>query len=431
MRLSLGLSWATILFAAQSFGSDAYIYISTASEQPAPQSLSPEATRLLLARRLGLSRYHSLEGADESTLRTLNEFGGKQETLFSIDEQWLNPQRNLIVVEDVEHLEELLHRSIKPTFTMPNKPDSSQTLQLVKDLFRQALSQHGDRKVEGFATDCEEQALTVAKQSSEELCSSPPEHLEPSVFWAEYLQDTFRSVHSRTAIVHISLSGLAQSQNSSKPKSKQQLGEILNILLASGVSQESTIILMPPSNNKAKRTPTSPYGNYAMPNRRQAREGQTEAPLTAPLAPETTLPSHRVSTPQVFKASPLANPGILPACHPNLDKLIAATNNCSDHGTPYLKRPKSSDPKADEDCYACRCGKTVLSRGEGKGVKTVDWAGPACSKKDISMPFWLLAGISIALLATVSWGVGLLFSIGQEDLPSVIGAGVAGPRAQK
>lgn len=73
----------------------------------------------------------------------------------------------------------------------------------------------------------------------------------------------------------------------------------------------------------------------------------------------------------------------------------------------------------------------MLSRGEGKGVKTIEWAGPACSKKDVSMPFWLLAGISIALVATVSWGVGLLFSIGQEELPSVIGAGVAGPRAQK
>ena len=31
----------------------------------------------------------------------------------------------------------------------------------------------------------------------------------------------------------------------------------------------------------------------------------------------------------------------------------------------------------------------------------------------------------------VAWGIGLLFSIGEEDLPSVIGAGVAGPRAQR
>ena len=47
------------------------------------------------------------------------------------------------------------------------------------------------------------------------------------------------------------------------------------------------------------------------------------------------------------------------------------------------------------------------------------------------MQFWLLAGLTVALVAVVSWGVGLLVSIGQEDLPSVIGAGVAGPRASK
>lgn len=47
------------------------------------------------------------------------------------------------------------------------------------------------------------------------------------------------------------------------------------------------------------------------------------------------------------------------------------------------------------------------------------------------MPFFLLAGLSIALVGVATWGVGLLMSIGQEELPSVIGAGVAGPRAQK
>ena len=64
-------------------------------------------------------------------------------------------------------------------------------------------------------------------------------------------------------------------------------------------------------------------------------------------------------------------------------------------------------------------------------VKTTQWGGPACQKKDVSVPFFLLAGFTIAILATVTWAVGLLFSVGQEKLPSVIGAGVAGPRAQK
>lgn len=47
------------------------------------------------------------------------------------------------------------------------------------------------------------------------------------------------------------------------------------------------------------------------------------------------------------------------------------------------------------------------------------------------MSFWLIAGFTVALVAAVSWGVGLLYSIGQEELPSVIGAGVAGPKAQR
>ena len=61
----------------------------------------------------------------------------------------------------------------------------------------------------------------------------------------------------------------------------------------------------------------------------------------------------------------------------------------------------------------------------------MQWGGPACQKKDVSTPFWLLAGITIFLVSVVSWGIGLLVSIGQEELPGVIGAGVAGPRAQK
>ena len=45
-------------------------------------------------------------------------------------------------------------------------------------------------------------------------------------------------------------------------------------------------------------------------------------------------------------------------------------------------------------------------------------------------PFWLLAGVTIFLISVVSMGVGLLYSIGTEELPSVIGAGVSGPRAK-
>lgn len=47
------------------------------------------------------------------------------------------------------------------------------------------------------------------------------------------------------------------------------------------------------------------------------------------------------------------------------------------------------------------------------------------------MEFWLFAGFGVAMAAAIAWGVGLLFSMGGEELPSVLGAGVVGPRAQR
>lgn len=64
-------------------------------------------------------------------------------------------------------------------------------------------------------------------------------------------------------------------------------------------------------------------------------------------------------------------------------------------------------------------------------VKTVQWGGPACQKKDVSIPFWLLAGFTVLLVGVVTWAIGLLYSVGSEELPSVIGAGVSGGKAQK
>ena len=101
MRLSVGLSWASLFLAAQTYASDAYIYLSEASDISSPRTILPDATRLLLARRLGLSRYHGLEGADEPVLEILNEFGGQQKPLLFSGQQEPEPRRNLIIIEDV------------------------------------------------------------------------------------------------------------------------------------------------------------------------------------------------------------------------------------------------------------------------------------------------------------------------------------------
>ena len=135
-------------------------------------------------------------------------------------------------------------------------------------------------------------------------------------------------------------------------------------------------------------------------------------------APPTLHPFASNSTPP---------PTTLPVCYTTTNSCIAATSNCSSHGTCTLKY-RTEDGST---CYACTCGSTVVRTNEDGSVKTVQWGGAACQKKDVSVPFFLFASIGIGLTMAAAWGVGLLFSIGEEDLPSVIGAGVAGPRAQR
>ena len=184
---------------------------------------------------------------------------------------------------------------------------------------------------------------------------------------------------------------------------------------------------MPPHSSTSKRTSDSPYGVYTTPYRPlQPRQHRSEQPLAS--APEVYSNTAVPSSPEILKAVPLVR-GILPICHSSLKESIAATNNCSRHGTPYKKYGEPGSKEA-QPCYACNCSTTVRKNDDGS-IKTTHWGGPACQKKDVSVPFWLLAGFSIALVTALSWAIGLLFSIGQEDLPSVIGSGVAGPRAQK
>ena len=213
----------------------------------------------------------------------------------------------------------------------------------------------------------------------------------------------------------------------------KSLKQSLAPFLKSSANQERTVILMPPASRYAKRE-TNPYGSYEVPSKAHfARQQQSEDPLTMASAPENSMPSSQVSEsiePQTVKAS--ARPkGIIPLCFSTLDSCNTGTNNCSGHGSCYRKyTDQDSQESAAVDCYACKCGVSTRTNSDGKN-KTTIWGGTACQKKDISMPFFLIAGFTIALVATVSWGIGLLFSIGQEDLPSVIGAGVTGPRAQK
>lgn len=181
------------------------------------------------------------------------------------------------------------------------------------------------------------------------------------------------------------------------------------------------LVAMPESSRNSKHH-LYPYGPYEMPTTQHERRG-LEDPL---IAFPDTRPTFKQATGAQYSpaASNNTSPLKLPAlCYPSKDACESTTNSCSGHGSCY-KRYSSSE----SDCFACRCEPTFHKGKDGKS-KTIYYGGNACQKRDISSQFWLIATFSIVLVGLISWAIGMMFSIGEEKLPGVIGAGVSGPKA--
>jgi hypothetical protein len=184
--------------------------------------------------------------------------------------------------------------------------------------------------------------------------------------------------------------------------------------LASEFEKQITVLLLPSSSLDAAST-------------HQRRSDWREEFLSVPDNSVFSAPVSAVMPElQQLTVTPSA---LTPVCHASNSSCVTASNNCSGHGYCYLKYA-SKDEAIASDCYACKCVQTLVQNPDGT-VKTVQWGGAACQKKDVSTPFFLVAGITILLLVAVGNGMRLLFSVGQENLPSVIGAGVGNSRAPK
>ncbi|CAK7231028.1 hypothetical protein SCUCBS95973_007773 [Sporothrix curviconia] len=172
---------------------------------------------------------------------------------------------------------------------------------------------------------------------------------------------------------------------------------------------------------------------HALPNAElRAREADSEFVMTednsAPvIAKEDSSPAlGSGSDINTFAGSPI------PGCFQSFNSCIAATNNCSEHGTCIDKYAANNGgiagtkQEAAASCFVCHCYRTLNRPETDKGgLSTTQWAGNMCQKKDVSIPFWLITGFTVAIVGAVSFSIGLLFSVGEEKLPGVIGAGVS------
>ena len=129
-------------------------------------AVEPSIARLLLAQRLGISQYHSLENPDDTTLQLLNRFGGAQSSLFDEVENDVGKHKILIIVEGVneadgiycignENLQsvrelimflELFSDARVPAFTISNPPSPSSNIQLVADFLVQDRHQRAPKE---------------------------------------------------------------------------------------------------------------------------------------------------------------------------------------------------------------------------------------------------------------------------------------------
>ena len=181
--------------------------------------------------------------------------------------------------------------------------------------------------------------------------------------------------------------------------------------LASKGTQESTVVLLPSRSHLSKSA-----------TKRQTLDLPTdEEELLDP--PSSNFPQTSSSNSTIPAGPPKLGPGVfLPVCFSSNSSCTNATNTCSGHG---------SCRKKHAGCYACSCGSTIVRLNDDGTTKSVQWGGLACEKKDVGVPFFLFASFGVAMTALVAGGIGMLWSMGAEELPSVIGAGVAGPRASK
>ncbi len=124
----------------------------------------------------------------------------------------------------------------------------------------------------------------------------------------------------------------------------------------------------------------------------------------------------------------------IPACFLSANSCITQTHHCSGHGECKDKYEVNggggpAQPVGDEPpavCFVCHCNSTLKEPAkDGQGFSTTLWAGNMCQKIDISVPFWLITGFTVTIVGAVSFAIGLLFSVGEEKLPGVIGAGVS------
>ncbi|KAJ9133716.1 Arsenate reductase [Pleurostoma richardsiae] len=201
---------------------------------------------------------------------------------------------------------------------------------------------------------------------------------------------------------------------------RDQLPSLLS--LVSKGDLEATLVFMPESSRSSKLD----YWSTSAPQlRRRAFDDSpiTEEPLDLPAKPNKQIATGDDGAPLPWAGA--STKAAIPSCFQSQNSCVTATGSCSGHGVCEDRYAIPGKGSASKVCFRCRCESTFKYPEQGEDSPRIHWGGQICQKRDVSSPFWLLTGLSIVLVGAVSFCIGLLFSVGEEKLPGVIGAGVS------
>ncbi|KAJ3523885.1 hypothetical protein NMY22_g11239 [Coprinellus aureogranulatus] len=127
---------------------------------------------------------------------------------------------------------------------------------------------------------------------------------------------------------------------------------------------------------------------------------------------EEDVETRQTQAPLPNRPAPQQPIGAISSCFSTEEVCKNSTDFCSGHGGCV----KAS--KAGRTCFVCTCSPSI--KGEGSKKETTYWAGQSCEKKDISSTFTLLAGTTLVLIIVVFGSISLLYTVGDQALPSIL-----------
>ncbi|EHY59770.1 hypothetical protein HRR83_008309 [Exophiala dermatitidis] len=356
------------------------------SQSPSTSMIDSKLASAILARRRGLTADRKLEITEESLLQDINAYGGYQAPLFPEGQQPTEtPGKLFIRISGVD-------MQIDDFDTvMPDLWIQEPGRDLLTD-FKVIPKRH---KKDSTCEYIVPPSLNAVNGRGVEVIFSYPMENEPLCLAASEIPNI---------PIIMSLHGYLPTNPT---EVKEKLPSLVRILkhLSAADNVESTLLLLP-----------SKLGKQTHQHKVRAPKKVEETPLDLP-ADRSSSPAAASNSSQNFTL-----PSVIPECFASKSACENTTNSCSGHGSCY---------QAHTNCFKCRCGTTVARVNEDGTKKTIQWGGAACQKKDVSTPFILFAGFGVVLAALIAGAIGMLFNMGREELPSVIGAGVAGPKAGK